>query len=374
MENLIFKVLSVFPVILFWTMQVALAQIFPDENWTPKPLQELGFNIKRFEAMEDSLSSDLFGEIHSVIVIKDGYLSYEKYFNGWHRDSLQSMQSITKSIISTYTGIALQNVYLDSLNTLIQPIFEKEFEIEHHSSNKKAIRVHDLLTMQSGFKWIEKGWNDPDNIWREILEFEGNWYKKVMDLPVPAKPGTLFQYQNGNPTLITGLIQQISGRPIQEFAEEYLFNQLSISPYDFWQGNGGPEHNGHALIYMRPVDLAKIGYLFLNEGRWKSKQLIPEWYVEEATFPQIKNAEENPFYKYDYGYFWWVNPTSKNDGWLTPNGSLFMARGAGGQNLIVWPEEKLVCVITAWNLQRPNITQTIFERFIVPAVQSKNKN
>ncbi len=344
-------------------------QVFPGNNWDQKSASEFDFDIRQFESMENEISTGVFGEIHSVVVIKDGFLAYENYFNGWHRDSLQSLQSITKSIIATYAGIAIQNEYIDVVDVPILPFFEDSFNVVNLTSNKTAISLRHLMTMQSEFEW-EDGWNNPNNTWNEILGYRGDWYKKILDLPVTDSPGTSFQYQNGNPTLVTGLIQQASGQSIIEFAQNYLFEPLSITNYNFWQGNGGPENNGHALIYLRPVDLAKIGYLYLNKGRWKSKQIIPEWYVEEATHPHIENAEENPFYTYDYGYFWWINPRFKDHNSSKDTEKIFMARGAGGQNLIIWPEQNLICVITAWNLERPNITQTIFDRFILPAVKS----
>ncbi len=349
--------------------QSLLAQIYPDHNWVSGTLKEFDISEAPLSEMEVKIDVGDFGDIHSVIIVKNGKLVYENYFNGWNRDSLQQTQSVTKSVVSSYVGIAIQKGLIDDINKPVYPVFQNDFEIAELTEEKRKLSLADLMTMRAGFEW-ESRWVNPNNTWRKILDTPGNWYKMILDRPMAYSPGTYFQYHEGNPVLVAGYIQALAGEPIQEFARKNLFTPLQIERYRFWPGNGGPDQNGAVLLFMRPVDMAKFGYLYLNKGVWKGTRILPKWFVEESTSSIVKNAEDNPLYSsFDYGYYWWVNPQIRDKHIQKPEGTVYLARGTGGQNIIVWPEQNIVCVITAWNLQRPNFPQTIFDRFIVPAIQ-----
>ena len=108
-----------------------------------------------------------------------------------------------------------------------------------------------------------------------------------------------------------------------------------------------------------------FGQLYLQKGKWNGEQLLSEEWVSEATAPQVRDAEENLLFQYDYGYFWWVNPRPKDESLPAPE--VYLARGAGGQTILVWPAQQMVVVTTAWNLQRPVKPEEIFYRYIVKA-------
>jgi uncharacterized protein (TIGR02246 family) len=217
------------------------------------------------------------------------------------------------------------------------------------------------LTQRHGLKWETRPWNDPDNKWRELLQTKGNWYELILKTPMDTLPGRVFNYGSIAPVLVTGIVQNASKMKIDVFAKKHLFEPLDIDDYRFWQGNGGPQNNGLALLFLTARDMAKIGQLYLQKGKWDNAQVIPEAFVEAATSPIVDNAESNGFYSnYDYGYFWWIDPVGK-DG---RKSKVFLARGAGGQNIIVSPEENMVVVTTAWNLRRPNKVQTIYDRYL----------
>lgn len=321
-----------------------------------------------FKEMERAIENNKYGKVHSIIIIKDHKNIYEEYFNGWERDSLHQLQSATKSIVSTLLGIAIQENYVNSVQELISEYYKNEFK-SVNEKNKKKISIEDLLTQRHGFNWKESPWDSPDNNWRNVLESEGNWYKMILQTPMDTIPGSKFNYSNAAPVLITGLIQKASNKPINEFAKDFLFEPLSISKVKYWDGNGGPQNNGLALLYLRSRDIAKIGQLYLQNGQWNNVQVLPKDYINQATSSRVINAESNEIYKsYNYGYFWWVDPEiragyKKNS---SDNIEIYLARGAGGQNLIVWPSEKIVMVITAWNLKQPNILQRIFDDYVVP--------
>jgi len=322
--------------------------------------------------MDKAIHNGKYGEVHSVLVIKDNSKVFEEYYNGWARDSLQQMQSATKSIVSTLLGAAIQNDFVNSVDELIKEYYKDEYNLVNDTLKKK-ISIANLLTQRHGLDWKESPWNSPDNNWRKVLESQGDWYSMILKTPMDTLPGVKFNYSNAAPVLVTGLIQKASGLPINEFAKKYLFDPLAITDIKYWDGNGGPHRNGLALLYLKPRDMAKIGQLYLQNGQWNNDQVLPRNYVEEAISSKVVNAESNPLYRsYDYGYFWWVNPKirEKDAGNSRDSFSYFLARGAGGQNIIVWPKEKLIVVITAWNLSQPNMVQRIFDDFIVPKIMS----
>lgn len=306
---------------------------------------------------DSAIAAGEFGEIHSLLVIQNGQLLYEKYYNGWPQDSIHQLQSATKSVISALLGCALQQGCIKSVDDPVSEYFTK---YTFTDPLKRQITIRDLLTQRHGLKWIEGAWNDPENSWRKIISSEGNWYNRILDTPMDTIPGTKFTYSNAAPVLISGLIQNATKMNIDSFAKQYLFDKLDIHKYWFWQGNGGPSRNGMALISLTSRDFAKLGQLYLQKGVWKGQQIIPKNFIEESTTGIVKGVGLNGAYKqYDYGYLWWCNPVSQTD----KHSEIFLARGAGGQNLIVEEKRKLVIVITAWNMQQPNKPQLIYDRY-----------
>ncbi len=314
--------------------------------------------LQRANAADSAILAGQFGTVHSLLIIHDGRLVFEKYYNGWTKDSLHQLQSATKSIISTLLGCALQQKYIESENELISAYFPKQY---FRDNLKKQMRISDLLTQRHGLTWNEGAWEDPGNDWRKIISRQGNWYDMILRIPMDTMPGTRFVYGNAAPTLVSAIIQQASKLSIDSFAVTYLFKPLGIRKYWFWQGNGDPPNNGMALVSLTSRDMAKIGQLYLQNGKWDNNQVIPFRYVQSAVSSHVKAVGGNGAYKqYDYGYFWWSNPVSQND----KKTNVFLARGAGGQNIIVNRDEKLVVVTTAWNMQQPNKVQLIYDWYL----------
>ncbi len=303
-----------------------------------------------------------YGEVHSLLVIRNGRLVFEKYYNGWRADSLHQLQSATKSVVATLVGCALQQNLIKSADEKIPGFYPGDYAI---GRDKAGISIADLMTQRHGLKWKESPWDDPENTWRKVLSTEGDWYKTILATEMDTLPGTVFNYSNAAPVLTAGIVQNASKMKIDDFAKKYLFDPLEIKNYRFWGGNGGPQNNGMALLSLTSRDMAKIGQLYLRKGQWNGAQILPEDFVQEAISPKVKNVEGNGFYSgYDYGYFWWSNPVSRSFPDKSQAG-IFMARGAGGQNIIVWPEKEMVVVITAWNIRQSNKPQMIFDQYIL---------
>lgn len=346
----------VFLTFLFTLTHPVFGQISFENNqgdWTKKT------NLLKADS---AILAGEFGEVHSLLVIKKGQLVFEKYYNGWRVDSLHQLQSATKSVVSTLVGCALQQNLIKDVQEKISAYYPKTYAINRDKAN---ISIADLMTQRHGLKWKESPWDDPENTWRKVLSSEGDWFKSILATEMDTLPGTVFNYSNAAPVLTAGIVQNASKMKIDDFAKKYLFDPLEIKNYRFWAGNGGPSNNGMALLFLTSRDMAKIGQLYLRKGKWNGVQILPEDFVRDATAAQVEHVEPNGFYSgYDYGYFWWSNPVSHSFPDKSQAG-IFMARGAGGQNIIVWPEEDMVVVITAWNPQQSNKPQMIFDRYFL---------
>lgn len=313
--------------------------------------------FQKARSADSAITAGEFGGVHSLLIVKEGKLVFEGYYNGWKKDSVHQLQSATKSVISTLLGCAIQQGFITDEN---EPL-SKYFSIDATDSLKQKIILKDLLTQRHGLRWKEGAWEDPNNTWRKVLNTEGNWYEEILKTPMDTTPGTVFTYSNAAPVLITGVIQKASRMDIDSFAYTYLFNPLGIKNCWFWPGNGGPENNGMALISLTSRDMAKIGQLYLQDGKWNNSVVLPKSYIQAATASHVKAVEPNGIYSnYDYGYFWWSNPKPYN----SERVNIYLARGAGGQNIIVDKKNNTVVIITAWNMQQPNKPQAIYDRYL----------
>lgn len=317
------------------------------------------FAQSKYAAMDSAILSGKFGDVHSVLVYQDGNITFEKYYNGWKPDSIHQLQSATKSVIATLLGIALQRGYIKSED---EPIYKY---LPNVPEDKKSIRIEDLLTQRHGIKWTEGAWEDENNSWRAVMETQGSWYDKILSMPMDTLPGTKFNYSNAAPALISYIIQTASKMTIDSFTKEYLFKPLGIHQYWFLQRNGGPQYNGMALISLTSQDMLKLGQLYLQNGKWNGNQILSKQYVKKAISPIVRKVGANGvFYHYDYGYFWWSNPAYRLAKVNKSTSPVVMARGAGGQNIIIDFARRQVTVITAWNMARSNWPQAIYHDFI----------
>ncbi|MDG5493103.1 beta-lactamase family protein [Psychroserpens sp. SPM9] len=333
------------------------------EETPKKTISYLEVNSQRLNELNKAVEADTYGTIHSILILKDHTMVFEKYYNGWTQDSLHMLQSATKSVVATLMGIAIKEGFVKDVNQNVLPFFGDR-PIEHIDAWKKELTIEDLLTQRHGFDWMEAPWNSPDNSWRKVLASEGDWYKMILDTPMKHQPGTVFNYSNAAPVLTSGIIQEASKMPIDSFANTYLFKPLGITNYRFWEGNGGPQHNGAALLFLRSRDMLKIGQLHLNNGVWNGQQLLPENWAKNAAGTAItKNIKDNRFYRFGYDYFWWNTPKATENNPKVAS-HIYAARGAGGQYIIVDPKENMVVVITAWDLQKANYIFEIFTKYI----------
>ena len=255
--------------------------------------------------------------IHSLLIIRNGYIVTDAYFYPFAQDSLHDLASATKSFMSTLVGIAIDQGTIESVG---QPVldFFPERTVANLDANKEAMTLEDLLTMRSGFKCI----NQPTEVTLSEMRASPDWSQFVLDLPMASEPGARYVYCSPNVHLLSAIIQETTGMSALEFAQEHLFGPLGVSD-GFWPSDPQGNNWGWGDLKLAPHDMAKLGYLFLNKGLWDGQQVVSAAWVKAATSGG------------SYGYLWW----------LKPSGTYF-ATGRGGQEIWVLPDRDMVVVIT----------------------------
>lgn len=325
-----------------------LTAYWPTEEWRYAAPEEMGFDGSGLQSMlEDVESRPSMIQVDSVLVVKDGYIVLEKYYNGYNETAPHIIYSCTKSVVSTIFGIAHEKGAIPGLDTKLLDIFP-EYSPVNMDEWKEVITLQDLLMMSAGFdardSWLYE--------WEKLndLHEATDAVEYALDLPMDFEPGSRFEYTNAVSHLLSCIITEKTGVSAREYGEEYLFDPLGINIHRWDEDNQG-RNWGYNRIYITPKEMAKIGYLFLHEGEWDGEQIISSDWVEEATKHRIDaNILEG------YGYQWWVG-----DGF-------YAATGYMGQFIFVYPEHDLVVVYTGGTDATYDYSLHLPERFIIPAL------
>jgi CubicO group peptidase (beta-lactamase class C family) len=267
----------------------------------------------------------------TLLVARRGRLVLERYFHGSGAASLNDVRSVTKSIVSTLTGIAQANGFLPNLDTTIAAYLASDYTLDAGDS---AVTVRDLLTMTSGYQWNE-GTADDYTQW---ITTTGDHVQYVLDRPRAAPPGTSWTYNSGAVHVLGVLLAHATGTTLPAFADRYLFGPLGIDLVQ-WEPLDPGTVNGGAGIDLRAQDLLRLGQLFLQGGRSGSRQVVPAAWVTNATTPQFTWRRDFGAQRdITYGYLWWVSDV--------PGANAYFAWGYGGQFIYVVPSRDLVIVAT----------------------------
>ena len=299
-------------------------------EWTVSSPEAESIDRQKLDAAQ--ARAEALPRVLSLVVIRHGHLVLESYLHGNTRDSLNDVRSVTKSIVSSLVGIAVDRGAFPGVGAAIAPYLTPG---QHASIDapKRAITIENLLTMSSGFLWDEStvaGYNDwvvsPDPV------------AYLLSKPLVSAPGAAFRYNSAAVHLLSRLTVPATGVPLEQFAQQHLFDPLGVSRVRWGHFPGG-EPNGGAGVAMRPRDLAKVGALWLQRGDGGSRRIISAGWISAATSPQFDYWDGGaPLADQSYGYLWWLN---RQGGRLH-----YFAWGFGGQIVWVAPDLDLVVVVT----------------------------
>jgi len=322
---------------------------WPTEGWRVARAEDVGISYEVLEGMVDHINAEGIGA-DSVMVIKDGYVVLDAYFPPFDEGETHNVYSCTKSVVSTLIGIAYEEGLIESLDQTLLEFFPGR-TVENMSQWKEEITLRDMLTMSAGFdardNWIYE-WE-----WLGRLHDAEDAVQYMLDLEVVHEPGTVFNYTNGVSHLLSCIVTETTGVSALDYAQEKLFGPLGITNVKWYTDVKG-RNWGWSRLYLEPKDMAKIGYLFLNEGEWDGQQIVSSEWVEDATSKHL-DANLMP----GYGYQWWVSP----NGYYT-------AIGYKGQFIHVVPDLDLIMVTTSRDANDFIRILDLLESFVIPAVTS----
>jgi len=344
-----------------------------DDGWETSSLGSENLAAEPIKELFDRINDKTYKNIHSVLVAKNGKLIVEEYFPGhdssgkfwkYDRNTLHEIHSASKSVNSILIGIAIDQHLIGGVEEKAAKLFPAYTKILSENG-KDAIRLVDLLTMRAGLSWDE--WTYPYTDARNdhvAMNDSKDPVRYVFERSLITKPGEKFAYSSGITIALGELVHQASGEKANKFAEHHLFEPLGISKSYWWSYPSGFVQTGGGL-FLRPRDMAKIGQLFLDGGRWKGKQIVSEAWVKASTTNYIDAKQFPNWIKADgYGYQWWLRSFKVGDR-VIPS---FHAAGRGGQFIFVFPDLKMVAVFTGWNDNELG-TQPfdMVQRFLLPA-------
>ncbi len=331
-----------------------------DDGWEVSSLEAEGLAPEKLAELEQRLEAREYPAPDSLLIARHGKLIYERYWNGFQRDTPHDLRSATKSITSLLTGIALEQGHLPELDTPILPRLEKYAPFRNRDERKERLTLRHLLQMRTGLACND--WQEDSPGQEERMYDSNDWVKFVLDLPMAEEPGQTSSYCTGGVVVLGALVEDAVGVSFPEFSRRELFAPLGIERFEWQRAEGGRTDTGGHL-YLRPRDLAKIGQLMLDKGRWRGQQIVSEDWVEEST------EGRHPLGGSNYGYLWWSN-TFNGEGVLVET---FYARGNGGQYVFVFPSLDMVAVFTGGFYNEPEsaLALELCGRFVLAAALGK---
>ena len=277
----------------------------------------------------------------SFIVVHDDTIIYERYFNGWGPDSIFTSFSVAKAFVSTLVGIAIDRGLIHSVGDSITRYLP---ELARREPRLGRITIRDLLRMASGLRYVE---DEPpyDNRWTYLPP---DLRRSALErATVVEEPGTRWLYNNYNPLLIGMILERVSGRPVTDLLQRWIWNPVGMEHGGSWSIDSRAHgfEKMESGINARPVDFAKLGALYLHHGRWNGRQVVSAAWVHDATQPWPDPPgyyENHGFFASDrhyFGYFWWGDNRAGSQ-------SDFHTVGNLGQYIWCSPEKRLIIVRT----------------------------
>jgi len=328
-----------------------------DDGWRVAAAGDVGFDEPKLAALTQAIRGGTYPDTHAVLVEKSGSLVYEAYFEG--RDerwgdaighvvfdyrTLHDLRSVSKSVTSALLGIALEGDYEAALATPITAYFP---DLKHRfGPDLGQVTLQHALTMTAGLKWNEMTVPYTDRNNDEIqLYYTEDPVGMVLSRPLQDPPGSTWYYNGGLTQVIAGLIERRTGKPIDRFAEETLFADLGITDYE-WLGSNlwpaGTSPSAASGLRLTGRDLAKIGSVFLHQGRWQGRQIIPAEWVARSLKRYVQSIPWGPPGVYGYGFMWYPGHTIGDAGFPKTRAS-----GNGDQKIFLLPNQEIVVTVYA---------------------------
>ncbi len=300
-------------------------------------------DYEKIKELEETISSD-YNNTVGIVVQKNGETLYENYFNGYTADNTFHVYSVTKSVFSALLGIAIDKGYIKSVDQKVLDFFP-DYTVAESEETIQRVTIKDMLTMTAPYKYKAEPY--------EAFFMSENWMKFALDLLGGESQIGEFLYSGIVGThILSGVLAKATGRPILEFATEHLFSPMGIrvprnvtlrTKEEHIAIMGDKNTSGWAIdpqginpagwgLFLTPVDMAKIGRLYLDNGMWNGKQIVPAWWVSEST------KEHSRWGELSYGYLWWIIDNKRH---------AYAAMGDGGNVIYIDTQKQMVISIAS---------------------------
>jgi CubicO group peptidase (beta-lactamase class C family) len=328
----------------------------------------------------DAKISGSYPQVRSLLIVRHGYLVYERYWHGLDASYGHDSFSVTKSITSALVGIALKDGHLRDLDQTVGELLADHFPA-NADPRLRRVTIRQLLTMTAGLAGDDSSQGGDNQAWTGMLQSH-NWLTHILSQRLVSKPGTEFAYGSASSHLLSAIVTETTGQSTLAYARTKLFGPLGIradsalvqpirtwppSPAQLgayeqapvaWETDPQGYQVGFSWLKLPARDLAKFGYLYLNGGRWDGTQVVPADYVRASTQSQSKPPPSVP--ADGYGYQWWTTTVASHRS--------FFAAGFAGQLIQVIPDLDLVVVLTSNIDQERYDAENLVGETIVPAI------
>lgn len=338
---------------------ISIQTIQSNSGWT---VSKDDFDHTKIEMLNKKIAQNRFEKINGIVVIKNGKLLIEEYFNGAIRDSLHDSRSVGKTIASTMMGIAIEEEYIKSESLQLKDFYKLK-SYKNYNPAKDAISLRSLLTMSSGILGDDSDYDSPGN--EEFMYPTDNWVTFALDLPIQKNKvmGKDYTYFTAGAVLLGDIIHKSVPDGLVSYTDKKLFSPLHITNYK-WQYTPQNVGNTAGGIQLRAIDFAKYGQLYKNKGKWNGKQILTEEWVAKSLSKQVKQKNRTNGF---YGYLFWNNIYTVNG----KDYEVSYCSGNGGNKIFIFKDIPFVIVITssAYNLPyaHSDVDKMMVE-YILPAI------
>ena len=338
---------------------------WPTQEWRTAAPESLGVQPEKLAYIEDMIKSQ-YRNINGMVIVRKGYIVFERYYNGYGPLDTHNVASVTKSVTSALIGIAIDAGYIKSVDQKVLSFFP-EYVAGADDIQKRTITIRHLLTMTAPFAWKTGGERGGEPLDR--LRRQRDWVMYILNLlGRNGQPGR-FQYCTAGAHLLSAIITRTTGLCAREFANERLFRPLGmreIPDHDMksfgiddvfgknvtgWTKDPNGNTTGGWGLTITPRDMARFGFLYLNRGVWDNTQIISDTWIDESTAPNSNK----------YGYLWWLREEGST--------LIYSALGSGGNVICCIPGKDLVVAIASKIVRKPRDRWPLFEKCIIPAIR-----
>lgn len=336
---------------------------WPTSEWKMTSPEEVGLESEKLAALDATIKAQ-HKNINGIVIVKNGRIAYEKYYKGYKASDVHHVASVTKSVVSALIGITVDHGAIKSVDENVLSFFP-EYQTEDDDFLKRSVTIKHLITMTAPFPF---SWKEGDSRSHEPLDRlrrQKDWVNYTLKLL--GQKGKLgeFQYYTAGTHLLSAIITKVTGLSMREYANQMLFTRIGMKEIPDYEMQSfsleavfGKEIKGWTKdpqgitaggfgLTLTPRDMARFGFLYLNQGMWEDKQVVSAGWIKESH-----HMNHNK-----YGYLWWLK--DEKDVFS------YAALGAGGNVICCIPEKDVVVAIASEIISNPRDRWPLIEQYIL---------